>query len=59
MIVRRYKEMLEEKSVIRTLSEIAAKRAEKIGKENVFDYSLGNPSVPAPAAFTEAVSSLL
>lgn len=59
MIVRRYKGMLEEKSVIRTLSEIAAKRAEKIGKENVFDYSLGNPSVPAPAAFTEAVSSLL
>lgn len=59
MIVRRYKEMLEEKSVIRTLSEIAVKRAEKIGKENVFDYSLGNPSVPAPAAFTEAVSSLL
>ena len=59
MIVRRYKEMLEEKSVIRTLSEIAAKRAKKIGKENVFDYSLGNPSVPAPAAFTEAVSSLL
>ena len=59
MIVRRYKEMLEEKSVIRTLSEIAAKRAEKIGKENVFDYSLGNPTVPAPAAFTEAVSSLL
>ena len=59
MIVRRYKEMLEEKSVIRTLSEIAAKMAKKIGKENVFDYSLGNPSVPAPAAFTEAVSSLL
>ena len=59
MIVRKYRDMLEEKSVIRTLSEIAGERAARIGKENVFDFSLGNPSVPAPPAFTEALFSLL
>ena len=59
MISEKYRAMLGGKSVIRTLSEFAAKRGAEIGYENVFDYSLGNPSVPAPAAFTEAVSSLL
>lgn len=59
MIVRKYRDMLEEKSVILTLSEIAGERAARIGKENVFDFSLGNPSVPAPPAFTEALFSLL
>jgi len=34
------------KAVIRTLSEFATKRGQEIGYENVFDYSLGNPSVP-------------
>lgn len=59
MIVQQYKEMLGAKSVIRTLSEAAAVRAREIGPENVFDYSLGNPSVPAPPCLKEALLSLL
>ena len=59
MIVQKYKEMLGAKSVIRTLSEAATVRAGQIGRQNVFDYSLGNPSVPVPSCFKEAVISLL
>lgn len=59
MIAEQYRKMLGQKSVIRTLSEKAAERAAVIGKENVFDYSLGNPSVPAPQRFTDAMISLL
>ena len=46
MVAQKYKDMLQKKSVIRTLSEFATKRGQEIGYENVFDYSLGNPSVP-------------
>lgn len=59
MIAETYKAMLQGKSVIRTLSEFAAKRGEEIGYENVFDFSLGNPSVPAPQAFTDVLIRLL
>ncbi len=59
MIAAQYKEMLNGKSVIRELSEYAAARGKEIGYENVFDYSLGNPSVPAPEAFKDAMVRLL
>ncbi|MCI6553377.1 MAG: pyridoxal phosphate-dependent aminotransferase [Lachnospiraceae bacterium] len=59
MIAVKYKEMLGAKSVIRELSEYASARGREIGYENVFDYSLGNPSVPAPEKFKEAVMRLL
>ena len=59
MIAAKYKEMLGAKSVIRELSEYATARGKEIGYENVFDYSLGNPSVPAPEKFREAVIKLL
>lgn len=59
MIAQQYKEMLGGKSVIRQLSEFAAERGKEIGYENVFDYSLGNPSVPAPKEFTETLIKLL
>lgn len=59
MINQQYKKMLEGKSVIRQLSEFATERGKEIGYENVFDYSLGNPSVPVPEAFTEAMMNLL
>ncbi len=58
MINQAYKQMLGEKSVIRELSEYATERAKQIGPENVFDYSLGNPSVPVPQAFTEQLIRL-
>ncbi len=59
MVVQKYKDMLQGKSVIRQLSEFATARGAEIGYENVFDYSLGNPSVPTPQAFTETMIRLL
>ena len=59
MINEQYKAMLNGKSQIRVLSEYAAKRGQEIGYENVFDYSLGNPSVSAPEAFTDEMIRLL
>lgn len=47
------------RSVIRELFEFGKKRKSEIGAENVFDYSLGNPSVPAPDAVREALSDLV
>ena len=47
------------RSVIRELFEYGKKRKAEIGAENVFDFSLGNPSVPAPEAVNEALSRLL
>jgi len=59
MLVQKYKNMLSGKSVIRQLSEFATARGQEIGYENVFDYSLGNPSVPVPREFTEECIRLL
>jgi len=59
MISETYKAMLSGKSVIRQLSERATARAAEIGADNVFDYSLGNPSVPVPEAFNRRVTLLL
>ena len=59
MIAELYKNMLNGKSVIRQLSEFATKRGEEIGYENVFDYSLGNPSVPVAKEFTDYMIKLL
>ncbi len=59
MIVQKYKDMLQGKSVIRQLSEFATARGKEIGYENVFDFSLGNPSVPVPQAFTDTMIRLL
>lgn len=59
MINEQYKNMLQGKSVIRQLSEFATARGREIGYENVFDYSLGNPSVPVPEKYTEVMQELL
>ena len=59
MIAQHYLDMLGGKSVIRQLSEWSTARGAEIGYENVFDYSLGNPSVPCPPQFTQAMLRLL
>lgn len=58
MIAKKYKEMLGQKSVIREISEYGGRRAQEIGYENVFDFSLGNPSVPAPRIVDETIAKL-
>ncbi len=59
MINALYRNMLGGKSVIRELSEYAQNLGAQIGEENIFDFSLGNPSVPVPQAFNDRVVELL
>lgn len=47
------------RSVIRDTFEYGNARAAQIGRENVFDFSLGNPSVPAPSCFDNALLELI
>ena len=49
----------ENRSAIRDLFEYGRKRAAEIGAENVFDYTLGNPSIPAPAEVNAAIRAIL
>ncbi|MGN1170667.1 MAG: pyridoxal phosphate-dependent aminotransferase, partial [Lachnospiraceae bacterium] len=59
MLAQHYEKMLGGKSVIRELSEFATALGQRIGYENVFDYSLGNPSVPVPQSVTDTMIRLL
>ena len=47
------------RSCIRELFEYGRRRALEVGPENVYDYSLGNPSIPAPAQVNAAIRQLL
>ena len=47
------------RSCIRELFEYGRQRAAIVGPENVYDYSLGNPSIPAPAAVDDTIRSVL
>lgn len=46
-------------SVIRELFAYGLQQAKVVGKENVFDYSLGNPSIPAPAKVNDTIKNLI
>jgi len=59
MLVQTYVDMLSKKSVIRNLSEYAVARGKEIGYENVFDYTLGNPSVAVPDQVNQTMINLL
>ena len=47
------------RSIIREIFEYSKQRAAQIGAENVFDFSLGNPSVEPPKEVHNALKSLL
>ena len=47
-----------QRSAIRELFEYGKKRAEVVGVENVYDFSLGNPTVPAPDCVNETIREL-
>ena len=47
------------RSSIRELYEYGKARKAEIGEENVFDFSLGNPSVPAPEEVNAAIKDLV
>ena len=44
---------------IREIAECGARRAAEIGKENVFNFTIGNPSLPSPAEISDAVRAIL
>ena len=48
-----------QRSVIRELFEFGKKRIAEVGEENVFDFSIGNPSVPVPDSVNETAIRLL
>ncbi len=47
------------RSYIREVFEYGRQQAKIVGEENVFDYSLGNPSIPAPEKVNETIINVL
>ena len=58
MLVNEMVQFGAKRSGIRELFEFGLKRKAEIGAENVFDFSIGNPSVPAPQAVQEAYKAM-
>lgn len=59
MISEKMKQLAANNSVIRAMFEEGQQMAEEFGRENVYDFSLGNPSVPAPEAVKKAILDIL
>ena len=59
MINQRMYELGSEPSAIRELFAYGMARKAEIGDENVFDFSLGNPSIPAPHQVHDAIIDLM
>ena len=59
MINEMYKDMTGKGSVIREFFTYANKKAAEIGAENIYNFSIGNPSVPVPQEFTDTMIDLL
>ncbi len=59
MIAEKMKSMVKNSSAIRAMFEEGNRLAKIYGSENVFDFSLGNPNVPAPKAVKEAIIDIL
>ncbi len=59
MISEKMKQLASNNSVIRAMFEEGQNMAREFGAENVYDFSLGNPSVPAPAAVKDAIREIL
>ena len=55
MLNKQYTNMLQEKDVIFEIFQYATERAKVVGAENIYDFSLGNPSVPAPSIVNETI----
>lgn len=59
MISKSMEQLVQGNSVIRALFEEGKEMAAKVGPENVYDFSLGNPSVPAPEAVRTSMKRIL
>ncbi len=59
MINEYYKSLTSKKSKIREMYMYGLQRKKEVGEENVFDYSLGNPSVDVPLDFNDAIKHII
>lgn len=59
MLSKEVLELSKQHSVIRDIFEFGMQRAREVGAENVFDFSIGNPSVPAPKEVDEKAIEML
>lgn len=59
MISKKFSSMLNNTSIIREFAQYASKRAAEIGAENVFNYTIGNPSVPTTDDFNKGLIDLI
>ncbi|WP_251389075.1 pyridoxal phosphate-dependent aminotransferase [Mediterraneibacter agrestimuris] len=59
MISKKMENMVANSSAIRAMFEEGNRLAKIYGRENVFDFSLGNPNVPAPGAVKKAIMDML
>lgn len=59
MIAEKMQNMVKNSSAIRAMFEEGNRLAKIYGSENVFDFSLGNPNVPAPQAVKDAIIEIL
>lgn len=59
MISKEMYELGSKRSVIRELFEYGKMRGEIVGSENVFDFSIGNPTVPSPSCVKESIMEIL
>ena len=59
MISERMEDMLKNSSAIRAMFEEGTRLAKIYGRENVYDFSLGNPNVAAPEKVKEAIKDIL
>ena len=59
MISEKMKPLLKNNSAIRAMFEEGKRLASIYGAENVYDFSLGNPNVPAPEEVNQAIRDVL
>ena len=59
MISNKMEPLVKNSSVIRAMFEEGAKMKAKYGEDKVFDFSLGNPNVPAPIEVKEAIIDIV
>jgi aspartate aminotransferase len=59
MVARKMLELGRNNSVIRDIAEYGRQRCQEIGPENVYDFSIGNPNVPAPQIVTDTLQALI
>ncbi len=59
MVSEKMRELGTKKSTIREIFEYGRKRVQEVGEENICDFSLGNPNVPAPDFIKQAVLAIM